>query len=165
MNTQVPYEELMSLLQTKQEATRFLETLSELSESLYDTKVPPDKQLDKFLSPKEKQALLLLWKNNGISVENKTQTQNFLQVLQKQIELLPSITIAFAFEPSITFLKSVTSFISTAMQQPTLVETVVDPTIVAGAVITINGTYADFSAKKRLQEYLRSYYPTPMTHV
>lgn len=87
------------------------------------------------------------------SDRNPQTTEKLLKDLQTALQTLKTINITIAIEPSEDLLDKMSDWANKNISQKSIFDVKVDPHIVGGAQVTINGKYTDSSLLKRLNKY------------
>ncbi|HSW87735.1 MAG TPA: F0F1 ATP synthase subunit delta [Candidatus Saccharimonadales bacterium] len=140
---------------TKSQANDFCTRLAAVAEQVYQTNFNLEKTLMDQFSLQKKDAIITFLRNNNISVESNSGLKNFLTSMQEKITALPVLSLTVAFEPKEQTLKTISEWFMLNMHQQVVFIITVDPTILAGAVISFNGKFSDVSIKSTFNRILK----------
>ena len=113
-----------------------------------------NKSLDDLLekiSPKSALILKNVLSKNKLAENNKDLIGKAL-LAQKNKLNYKIISITLAFEPSETTIGNIYSWVMEKLGTEYILDIDIDKTIMAGAIISFNGSYKDFTVKKNLEE-------------
>lgn len=144
--------QIMEIVKTKEEAARFVEDLKKLADSLFNAKSDFEQALKKNIPFPKKEKLLEMLKNNNIDKNNFSQMQEFLSLLLETIEKMPVLTIKIGFEPREETIENISEWLQLKLGKNILLEAEVDKNIIAGALISYNGAYKDYSLKNKIDK-------------
>ena len=132
---------------TKSQATDFVTRISALSERVYQVKFDMERDLTDSIGMQKKDAFLLLLHHNNINTSSPTALKEFLKKIIEEIYDLPILTLSLAFEPNAKTLLALSEWCIVNLKKQLLFEITVDPSIVAGSILSFKGKYADYSSK------------------
>lgn len=147
--------DLSDFITTKGEANDFLARLTAISDKLYQTEFNLKKAITEQFGVAKSDRFLTLLRDNNINAETLPAVKDFLQKIQEQVSKLPVIAIAMAFEPSEQTLKDLSEWFLVNMKKQMIFDITVDHSLVAGATITYNGKFTDFSIRPTFQRILQ----------
>ncbi len=77
--------------------------------------------------------------------------------LEKKLRALPKLRLEIAFSPPESFIKRVSQWLEKELGQKIILDVVVNPKIIGGAVIEFQGKWRDFSLAKEIHHLLSDY--------
>ena len=95
---------------------------------------------------------MLLRRGEGQTLDDLDQQVFFLQLLKKYISALPQIRIEIAFRPEEATLDKISDWLKKELKEKTIIDLVINPNHVGGAVIEYKGKWKNFSLSKRIKE-------------
>lgn len=145
---------LSDFFTTKGQATDFLSRLATLSEMIYKTDFNLETSLMGLLGIQKKDKFLTLLRENNISSNSAGDLKNFIITLQTTITKLPVFSLTIAFEPTEQTLKVISEWFVMNLKKQAIFDFIVDPSIIAGAIINYNGKFKDYSFKNPVKQML-----------
>jgi len=79
-----------------------------------------------------------------------------LNTLQKQVSSLQVLSLTIAFEPNQQTLTSLSEWFMVNMKKQMLFDITVDHTVIAGATLSYNGKFSDFSIRPTFNRILQN---------
>lgn len=143
---------VLDFLVTKGDVAQFVSQLDRLEQSLFNVHESIEKKAEEIFSHDELEALKTLMKNQAISFENRDQVRQFIHELVTGLNTALSLNLVVAIEPTEKTLREISAWISQNNNVKVFLNLTVDPSIIGGAVIEYNGSYRDYSLKKRVAE-------------
>lgn len=153
--------DLSSFFQTKVQAADFSARLAKVTENIYYTNFNIEKVLMEQFGVVKKDALLSLLRGNNIGVDSTKTIKEFFTKIQETIAGLPVVPITLAFEPKEQTLKILSDWFMINLKKQVLFDISVDRKLIAGAAITYQGKYKDFSIKPKVNEILAKILTNP----
>lgn len=147
--------DLSSFFTTKSQATDFSTRLAALSANIYKTDFNLEKALLDTFGMEKKDMLMKLLNDNTIAVATPSALKEFFEKMQQAIASLPVLSMTVAFEPQEQTLKPLSEWFVLNIKKQVLFEIKVDPNLIAGATITFNGKFADYSIKPTFEKILQ----------
>jgi len=141
---------------TKAQAADFAARLATISESIYQTSFNFEKALTETFGMDKKDKFLALIRTNNIAISSVDALKAFLTKTQADIATLPTLPITLAFEPQDQTLKVLSDWFALNVKRQVLFDIKVDHSLVAGAAMTFNGKFLDFSVKPKFDEILKN---------
>lgn len=151
--------DLSEFIKTKSQATDFSAKLDALNESIFKVGFDLETALSGYFSLDKKDKFLKLCRDNNVNIKSPSDLKAFFEKLQDKVREIKIINLTLAFEPNDKTLKKFIQWFQVNMQKEVLFEIEVDPRLVAGAVITYNGKYQDYSLRKKVDQYFN---PAPI---
>jgi F0F1-type ATP synthase delta subunit len=146
--------DLSDFFTTKPQAVDFSNRLAVVLEHIYATGFNLESVLLAQFGIEKKDKFMTLLRDQEIDSNSNSALQNFLGLLQDVISKLPVATLTLAFEPTDTVLHNLSEWFTLNANRQVLFDIKIDPTLIAGAAITYNGKYFDFSVKSRFEQVL-----------
>jgi F0F1-type ATP synthase delta subunit len=137
---------------TKLEANDFANRLATIAEKLYETNFNLEKTLLDQFGLNKKDRLMILLRNNNISVESNVALKQFFDLVQEKVAALPVLTMTLAFEPKQQTLEALSQWFMLNLNKQVLFEITVDPSLIAGATLTYKGKFLDYSIRSTFQQ-------------
>ncbi len=133
---------MSNLINTVREKEEFLSYIEILSESFFKKE-----GFKKTLAtiPQKYSSIILS------AVRKEKDAQQALNYLKKELENTEEVNISLSFSPSISFIEKIIGFIKRDSGKNIILNIQEDENIIAGAVLSFKGFYADYSLKKELE--------------
>ncbi len=141
---------------TKAQANDFATRLNAIVDMMYTTNFDLEKALMHELGIHKKDAFMKLLRENKMSDASHSAMQDFLKKMQETITSLPVVSLTIAFEPSEETLKALSQWFLTTRNKQVLFDILTDEKLIAGAIITSNGKFKDYSIRKDFDRIIRS---------
>jgi F0F1-type ATP synthase delta subunit len=142
----------LEFLVTKSDDAAFIAQLDKLEQSLFNVHDSVEKKAEEIFSHEELEAVKALMKSQGVSFGNREQVRQFIHDLVTGLTGVLSINLIVAIEPTEKTLREISAWIGQNNSVKVFLNLTVDPNIIGGAVIEYNGSYRDYSLKKRVAE-------------
>lgn len=149
--------DLSDLFTTKAEATDFLSRLTTISEMFFQTGFNLEIALSQHFGVNKKDRIMEILRTSNISIDSLPTVKDFIFVLMTKISTLPVISLAIAFEPEEQTLKALAEWFFINTHKQMLFDISVDRNVIAGARITYNGKFFDFSIRPTFERILETY--------
>ncbi|MGI8419442.1 MAG: F0F1 ATP synthase subunit delta [Candidatus Levyibacteriota bacterium] len=146
---------LTAFFTTKSQANEFATRLNAFSESVYHTNFSLEKDSLHYLGMKKSEAFLKLMQDNNIATDSASAIKSFIAKLQVTIKSLPLLTITIAFEPNEEVLHTLADWFVMNLNKQFLLEILIDPALVAGAIIKYKGAFMDASSKLLVEKIMQ----------
>jgi F0F1-type ATP synthase delta subunit len=137
---------------TKSDAVLFINKLNTLSELLYNTKVDIAQKADELLTLDEKRTLVKVFKEQGIIGSDPTSFNPFLTKIKESLSKIPILSLQIAVEPTPSMVEELSSWLMYQLGQKYFLDIEVNPSLVAGAVVSVGGLIKDYTLKKKIEE-------------
>lgn len=147
---------LSDFFTTKGEAVAFSIGLATLSDKIYTTDFQLEKTLLEIFGIQKKELFLRLLRENSIPSDSANTLKTFVENIQSTIASMPTITLTIAFEPTPETLKAITNWFVMNIKKQVLIEFTVDPSLIAGAKLTYNGVFKDYSVKEPVEKLIQA---------
>lgn len=146
--------DLSAFFTTKAQAADFSARLSLIAQAIYHTNFSLENALMEQFGIAKKDAFMTMLRDNNIQSEANSDIITFFTKIQEKITNLPLLTLTIAFEPKPSTLQSLSEWFMLQLKRHVLFDITVDSTIIAGATITYNGKYKDYSVKPIVDRFL-----------
>lgn len=157
--------DLSDFFKTRSEAVDFSSRLSSITEKIYQTNFDLEQTLMDTIGIQKKEAFIKLVRDNNIKPEVPSDLKAFIDKLQAKIPTIPVISLAIAFEPKEQTLKAFSEWFVLNIGKQVIFDIVIDPQLIAGAAITINGKFYDQSIRTQFAQILKDVVsPQPTQH-
>jgi hypothetical protein len=137
---------------TKLDAVRFLEKLQNISDALFNIKIPLDMVLDHLLSINEKAYLIEHCEKFNINLADPIAFQKHVRFLKEGLEKEQVITMYVSINPTTEMVKQISDWFVKSFNHKYFLDIQTKPEIIGGLILVINGTYKDYSLKRLLEE-------------
>src|ERR1700722_15389285 len=149
--------DLSDLFTTKVEANDFLARLTTISEMFFQTSFNLEKALHQHFGVNKSDRIINILRMSNINPESTPAVKDFFIILMTKISTLPVISLTIAFDPQDQTFKTLSQWFFINMHKQVLFDISVDHNILAGANITYNGKFFDFSVKSTFERILQDY--------
>ncbi len=143
--------DLSHFFQTKLQANDFSARLGTIVEQTYHTDFNLEKALMEQFGIDKKDKFLTLLRENNVGIDTKS-VKDFVTKVQGTITNLQGVPITLAFTPTEKTLQLLSDWFMINLKKQVLFDITVDRKLIAGAAITFNGKYRDFSIKAKFDE-------------
>ena len=148
--------DVSSLFVTKAQAMDFIARLNVVIQRVYTTNFHLEQMLSEQLGLQKKEFLLKLFRENNVSETTPSDIQAFLKKIQGIITTLPVVTLTIPFEPRDETLKSFSDWFLFTLKKQVLFAIEVDYSLLAGAKVTYNGKFKDYSMREKFKTLMDS---------
>ena len=153
--------DLTPFFTTKGQATDFTVRLSAIVEAIYHTNFSIEKTAMEMLGIKKSEYLLKLMRDNGISLNSAPEVKKFLETIIASIKKMPVLTMTIAFEPTEKTFKLLNDWFVINLKKQFILELIIDPTILSGAIIKYGGAFLDCSGKPLFEKIIANALTSP----
>ncbi|HUD44562.1 MAG TPA: F0F1 ATP synthase subunit delta [Patescibacteria group bacterium] len=144
----------LTQLRTTAEANNVVEQIDEITNMFYkDNQIPISKLLSDRFPSDLSSTLEIILKNNNLTEGNPTVLKTFFERLQTAVRSCDVLSLTLAHNPTQTLLNNLSTYAKQTFGNKTILEINLDPTLIAGAIVTFQGNYLDASIKRKLEEY------------
>ncbi|MGE5042199.1 MAG: hypothetical protein ACM3IJ_04835 [Candidatus Levyibacteriota bacterium] len=155
--------DLTPFCKTKAEAMDFSARLSTIVSHIFQTSFDLEHELSQELGIQKKDLFLFLLRDKNINPSAQSDLKDFLSKLQEIALNMPVLSISLAFEPKEDTLTFLSEWFLTNLHKQVLFDIVVDSNLIAGAAVSYQGKFLDFSIKPIFTRILEeSLSPTPV---
>jgi hypothetical protein len=150
---------------TKAQASEFTTRIATLSEMTYQTNFNLEQVLMEQFGIEKKDKFMRLLQDANVNTQSATTLKAFFDKMREEVAALPVLPLTIAFEPTDQTLKLLSGWINLNVKKQIIFDISVNRHLVAGAAITFNGKFLDFSFKERFDKIVQSILATPASHV
>lgn len=144
--------DLSVFFRTKIQADDFRSRIATISEMTYQTGFNLEKALSEQLGLEKKDKFLTLVRDNKVNTTSAAEMKTFLEKIQTAITEIPLVPITLAFEPKEQTLTALIDWCDLNLKKQVIFDITVDRKLLAGATITYNGKFRDFSLKPKFDQ-------------
>ena len=155
--------DLTDFFKTKTQANDFANRLSTIAEATYQTDFNLEKTLMDQIGIEKKDKLMALLRDNQVNIQSAATLKAFLDKLRESIATLPLVPLKLAFEPKEQTLKALTDWFMLNINKQVVFDISIDRSLIAGAAITYNGKFMDFSARAKFDQIVKKIIEKPIT--
>lgn len=134
-----------------------LEKLSYLEQNVFDIKKTFAEKVHESLSLPIAEAIIQAADESKTDVSSPSVLQKFLRDQQLVLKSLPVVTLRLSFSPTSDYIRSISKWFDTDLNMKIVINTHIDPSLLGGVAIELEGRYIDLSLKKLLQEKMKSH--------
>jgi F0F1-type ATP synthase delta subunit len=147
--------DLSMFFTTKAQATDFNTRLANVISQIYQTGFDLEKTLMEQFGIEKKEKFITLLRDNKVNTDSASVLKEFLEKMQEKTSSLPVLTLTIAFEPTDQSLRSFSEWLLLNNNKHILLDIEVEKNLVAGASITYNGKYANYSIFPKFEKALK----------
>lgn len=152
MNTY--FTKILRHIKTTSDADTLLSQIDQVLENLYQvTSVSLNELLDQNLSTEVATEIKNAFHEHGLSWEHHEEVKSFFINLKLELAKCKVITLTLAYHPTEKHLKRLKMWTEKNLTTSFIFEIEHDESIIAGAIIILNGQYLDLSVKRKLDAY------------
>lgn len=118
-----------------------------VSDAVYEADFNLDEALTGQFGAKKKAAFNALLREQKIQVNSNNALRGFFAKISEKVASLPVLALKIAVEPDGSMLQELSDWFPANIDRQVLIDLEVVPGIIAGAVLTFNGRYADYSVR------------------
>ncbi len=145
---------ILTHIYTQEDKVYILDKLDKLGQATYSVKTSFESEVYNAFSFFLAESLLESAKSQNVSLTDPQAVQGFLQEVQAAINALPKATVRLAFTPSNDLLRDIAKRFDILIGGKIIVDYVVDPDLIGGVIVEVNGKHLDYSLKKLIREKL-----------
>lgn len=146
------FEEFVKKIVTKEDFLLFLEEINLIEQMVFkNTGVPLWKKVEGRVREELRKELQKL-ENEGVISTSPNQQFSFFEELKNYLQKIPYLKLEIAFEPSEDFLSKIKKWFREENHQEVILDLIINPKIVGGAVIEYRGSWRDFSLLKEIDK-------------
>lgn len=144
--------DLSDFISTKSQAVDFSARLAFISDSIFRSDFDLEEALqDQFGLVKKKKFISLL-RNNRVPMGSNSELSKFIVRIQNEISSMSTATLKLAIEPDNELLKSISNWFLLNIKHQVLIDVQMDPSIIAGAIISYKGKQHNGSVQNIFEE-------------
>lgn len=144
-------EAIFELLYTKKQANTFMQQIDAVIASLYRQ----GRNLNKIQSifPLEVSEVIIdAMRKEKISINENEACKAFFESLREQVQALNVVDLTIAIDPTLGQVQKIARWIRNNVQETVLLHITVNPQIIGGVQIGLNGIYKDKSLRRKLAD-------------
>lgn len=96
-----------------------------------------------------------LLRSQGINFDDPSKVRTFLDELEEQVNAAKHVELTLAYRPDDSAKGELINWLHKNVSEDLVLKLSYDPSIVAGARITYRGKYADYTSRKKLDDYFK----------
>lgn len=143
------YSDILSQIHTKDERDQVLSGLSEVKKTIYEP-------LKRDLTGSVKQNLPMTIAPVLLSKFSSENPERFIEGLENELRNLKVVTISLAFMPTLKTADEIFGWVDSNLGVGIIVDIVVKPDILGGALVDCDGKYFDGSLEKTINDFFRA---------
>jgi hypothetical protein len=140
------YNAFIQKVKTRQDVYKLQDEVDLLLKALYQNKDKYDDVLNNSIRNWVAELILEEVEKNKVSIDN------YLQGLKRQLESVKAINLTISFEPTPSAIENICNWVRQNLGQGIVINFVIDPKIIAGAIISYKGKYIDLSLLTKFNE-------------
>jgi len=144
--------DLSDFFVTEAQAADYSDRLSTIYDQIYQTDFQLENCLTNQFGVTKRDKFMNLLKDNNINIDSNTLLQEFIKHLQEYIKNLPKASVTLSFEPDQLISKSISVWFFQNTNNQVLLNIDVQPQIINGIIIDINGKHGDYSIKNKFNQ-------------
>lgn len=146
------FESIIKKIITKEDLIFFLEEINLLRKFIFqNTETPLSEKVRGKLSEDFREYLQKI-EREGLISQSPNQQLSFFEELKKYFRELPQIKLEIAFLPSKEFLLRMRDWLKTTIGKEIILDIVLNPGVVGGAIIEYQGSYFNSSVAKEIDK-------------
>ncbi len=143
------------VLHTKEEAVEFIAMVDKILDSFFNAKETPNEKMKKLLPYQIYDYLQQQAAKQRIALDDKEMFKNYLNQVKIFVQHIPVVTIEIPFLPTSNMLTNISNYLSIYLKRTILFDIVINKNLIAGAKLSYNGKYKDFSYRKKFDLELK----------
>lgn len=147
------YDNILSLIRTKEDASQLEEEIEVLNRSFFESK---KNAIEDTLKEKVRfniaESIRKACRENGIDFEDRGKMKDFLENLLKELSKLKTLKVIMSFEPTEKVIESIFGNVNKSLGKGVILELEKNLNLIGGAVFVYQGKYIDLSLKKKISE-------------
>jgi len=148
------FEDLTKKIITKEDLILFLEEINLLEQIVFkNIEVPLSERVKGKIREEFRDELQKLEKESIIS-GSPNQQFSFFDELKNYLQKIPQVKLEIAFEPSEDFLLRIEKWFKEKNHRKVILDLIINPKIVGGAIIEYQGNWRDFSLVKEIDKII-----------
>lgn len=154
MKQQSELQPLLDALITKEDVAKMQQSLDQVIEKIYSTKVDVNKMLAEVFPREIKAVIVDLAEKKGVSIKDPVAFQNVLTAVKEQIRKISLIEISVGGVVTEEFLYKMQRWFDENIDNKVIIQIKQDPSIIGGAVISYNGKFHDYTVNAEVEKLL-----------
>ncbi len=143
------YIEILKNIYTKKQADTFVANIDTLIASLY-SKGRTLNKIQATFSLELSEEIIEVMRKEKISFNDNDACKKFFESLRKIVLDIPTIDLTISFDPTLSQVQKICHWIINNKKEKHLLHIIVDPGIIGGVQIGLDGRYKDKSLKAKL---------------
>lgn len=140
---------ILENLHTKKQADQFVQNIDSFISSLY-RKGRNTNKLQSVFSLEQSEQILDVMEKQKISINDNDKCQQFFESLMEIVSKINTVELTIAFDPKLSQVQKIANWINNNSKQKLFLNIIVDPKIIGGVQIGLNGMYKDKSLKTKI---------------
>jgi F0F1-type ATP synthase delta subunit len=148
------FKTLSDQIITNEELGFVLEEIGRIQKNIFSKNSQPLSEQAEESENKTLRNCLQEWEERKLIPENTDERSAFLERLKTHLQTIPQIRIQVARALSNNFLKNISLRLSQEPGEKIILNIILNPKIVGGAIIEYKGEYRNFSLEKKINEII-----------
>lgn len=144
--------DLSYFCKTKGQALDFASRIATIAETIYHTNFSLERALIEQLGIQKKDRFIALLREQQINTESRNALKEFFALISDKVASLPVISLTIAFEPNEAVLQAISQWFLLNAKKQVLMDIQFDRSLIAGATLTFNGKFKDYSIRSQFQK-------------
>jgi F0F1-type ATP synthase delta subunit len=145
------FDGILKTLILKEDAEQFKDSIDQAIDLLFQSKVAFEDALGDIFSREHKKEILRLLDEQKIVTTQLTEVEAFFRDLKDRVSNIPVLQLTLAIHPSEKLLRNIQDWVEENVNMKVFMETKVNPKLIGGLMISINGYYHDYSLSKLMK--------------
>lgn len=147
---------MFNTIYTKEDLVLFYKEIDQLMTLIFTGSGTVEEKMDQILSPDKKKSLLSYFQATHTRPENVVEVKEALSKVGKLGNLLPVISLALAFEPTESTIKTISNWFLRRLHTRVVLDIALERSVIGGAYISFNGTYRNYTLQTKIDKYFRA---------
>ncbi len=143
-------------LRTSYHLRELTKALDHLQSAYFHKKQPFLETLSKEVAFPLSELLKDLAIENQVNLENTAEVDLFLNRLRDDVQVIPHLTLTISTEPTTGLIQAINEWIIINLRKAIILDFVLDPKIVGGAIVAYQGKIVDHTLKKKLETMMNT---------
>jgi len=143
--------DLSYFCKTKGQALDFSSRIASIAETIYHTNFSLERSLTEQFGIQKKDRFISLLREQQIGIDQRNALKEFFSLLQEKVAFLPVLSLTIAFEPNEAVLQAVSQWFLINTKKQVVFDIQIDRSLIAGASLTFNGKFKDYSIRTQFQ--------------
>lgn len=145
------FDGILKTLILKEDAEQFMDSIDQAIDMLFQSKAAFEDALGTIFSREHKKEILRLLDAQKIVTTQVTDVEAFFRDLKDRVSNIPVLQLTLAIHPSEKLLRNIQDWVEENVNMKVFMETKVNPKLIGGLMISINGYYHDYSLAKLMK--------------
>ena len=145
------FDGILKTLILKEDAEQFMDSIDQAIDMLFQSRVSFEAALGDIFSREHKKEILRLLDEQKIVTTQLTEVEAFFRDLKDRVSNIPVLQLTLAIHPSEKILRNIQDWVEENVNMKVFMETKVNPKLIGGLMISINGYYHDYSLSKLMK--------------